>query len=143
MEILHKSSGSPKIFGDGELASAAEAMAEGVLTSVTKRRRHMQNRLYALRAIDRLGLLGDEKLKHALADRPTLRWLVDEEGARWGILVELGRIQDLEKFDVVVAWVLEHRPKTKEAVARIRQFRAGNGEVLLLMLEDHEEGSAR
>ena len=64
-------------------------------------------------------------MKQALADKPALRWLVDEEGARWGILIELGRIRDPEKFDGAVEWVLEHRPKSKEAVARIRRFRAG------------------
>jgi hypothetical protein len=125
MEILHKSSGRPKVFDDEDLASATEAMAEGVLASGPKSRRQTRNRLYALRALERLDLLGDGKLKQALADRPALRWLVDEEGARWGILVELGRIRDLETFDAVVAWVLEHQPKTKEAVARIRRFRTG------------------
>jgi hypothetical protein len=125
MEVLHKSSGCPKVFDDGDLASATEAMADGVLASNPKSRRQTQNRLYALRALERLGLLGNGKLKQVLADRPALRWLVDENGARWRILAELGRIRDLEKFDAAVAWVLEHRPKTKEAVARIRQFRSG------------------
>jgi hypothetical protein len=125
MEILHKSSGRPKVFDDGDLTSATEAMADGILASGPKSRHQTQNRLYALRALERLGLLGDGELKHALADRPALRWLVDEDGARWGILAELGRIRDLEKFYAAVAWVLEHRPKTKEAVARIRLFRTG------------------
>ena len=126
MEVLHKSSGGhPKVFDDGDLASATEALSDGVLASSPKNRRQTQNRLYALRALERLGLLGDGELKQALADRPALRWLVDEDGARWDILVELGRIRDLEKFDAAVAWVLEHRPKTKEAVAQIRLFRAG------------------
>ena len=124
MEVLHKSSGRPTVFNDGDLASATEAMADGVLSGL-KSRRQTQNRLYALRALERLGLLGDGELKRALADRPALRWLVDEDGARWGILAELGRIRDLEKFDAAVAWVLEHRLKTKEAVARIRLFRTG------------------
>jgi hypothetical protein len=124
MEVLHKSSGRPKVFDDGDLASATEALANGV-PSGPKSRRQTQNRLYALRALERLGLLGDGELKQALADRPALRWLVDEDGARWGILAELGRIRDLEKFDAAVAWVLEHQPKTKEAVRRIRLFRTG------------------
>jgi hypothetical protein len=87
MEVFNKSSGRPKVFDDGDLASATEAMADGVLVSGPMSRRQMQNRLYAL--------------------------------------VELGRIRDLEKFDAAVASVLEHRPKTKEAVARIRLFRTG------------------
>jgi hypothetical protein len=122
MEVLHKCSGRPKVFDDGDLASAAEAMADGVLSG-SRNSRRTQNRLYAVRALERLGLLGDGKLKQALANRPALRWLVDEEGARWGILVELGRIRDPEKFDAAVAWVLKHRPKTTEAVARIRPHR--------------------
>jgi hypothetical protein len=124
MEALRKSSGRSKVFDDGDLASATEAMADGVLSG-TKSRRQTQNRLYALRALERLGLLGNHELKRALAERPALRWLVDEDGARWGILAELGRIRDLDKFDAAVAWLLEHQPKTKEAVARIRPFRTG------------------
>jgi hypothetical protein len=125
MEVVSKSRGRPKVFDDEDLAAAASAMADGVLASGPKSRRQMQNRLYALRAMERLGLLGDDKLKQTLAGRPALRWLVNEEGARWGILAELGRIRDLEKFDAAVAWVLEHRPKTKETVARLRHFRIG------------------
>jgi hypothetical protein len=124
MEVLRKSGGRPEVFDDGALTSATEAMADGVLSGIKSRRR-TQNRLYALRALERLGLLGHHELKRALAERPALRWLVDEDGARWGILAELGRIRDLEKFDAAVAWVLEHQPKTKEAVARIRLFRTG------------------
>ncbi len=125
MEVVPKSRGRPKPFDDGDLACAAEAMANGVLTNVPKSRRQMQNRLYALRAIERLGLLEEGELEQALADRPALRWLVNEEGARWSILAELGRIRDPEEFDAAVWWVLEHRPKTKEAVARIRRLRTG------------------
>jgi hypothetical protein len=125
MEAISKSKGRPKIFDDGELTSAAEAMADGVLASGPKSRRQRQNRLYALRAMERLGLLGDSELEQALTDKSALKWLVDEEGARWGILAELGRIKDLEKFDAAVTWVLEHRPKTNEAVALLRRFRTG------------------
>ncbi len=125
MEVLHKSSDRPKVFDDGDLASATEAMADGVFSGSKKTRRQTQNRLYALRALERLGLLGNRELKRVLTGRPALRWLVDEDGARWGILAELGRIRDLDKFDAAVAWVLEHRPKTEEAVARIRPFRIG------------------
>lgn len=124
MEALHKSSDRPKVFDDGDLTSATEAIADGVFSG-SKSSRRTQNRLYAVRALERLGLLDDDKLKQALADRPALRWLVNEEGARWGILVELGRIRDPENFDGAVTWVLEHRPKSKDAVARIRRFRAG------------------
>ena len=124
MAVLHKSSGRPKMFDDIDLASATEAMSDEVLGG-SKSSRQTQNRLYAVRALERLGLLGDDGLKQALADRPALRWLVDEEGARWGILAELGRIRDLEKFEATVAWVLEHQPKTKEAVARIRLLSTG------------------
>jgi hypothetical protein len=109
-----------------DVAAAASAMADGVLASVLKSRR-MQNRLYALRALERLGLLMDGELKQALADRPALKWLVDVDGARWGNLAELGRLRNLEKFDAAVAWVLEHQPKTKEAVRRIWLFRTGKG----------------
>ena len=125
MEVLLKGSAPLEVLDDEDVAAAASAMADGVLASVPKGRRRMQGRLYALRALERLGLLGDGELQQALADRPALKWLVDVDGARWGILAELGRIRDHEKFDAAVAWVLEHQPKTKEAVRRIRLFRTG------------------
>jgi hypothetical protein len=100
-------------------------MADGALASGPKSRRRTQSRLYALRAMERLGLVGDGELKRALVERPALRWLVDEKGARWGILAELGRIRDREEFDAAVRWVLEYQPRTKEAVAEIRRFRTG------------------
>lgn len=113
------------MFDDEELAGAARMIAGGVSPTGPKSRRQMQNRLYALRAMDRLGLLEDGKLREALADRPALGWLVSEEGARWAILAELGRIRDSGAFDTAVRWVLEYRPRTKEAVAEIRRFRTG------------------
>jgi len=125
METISRNKGRPRVFNDAELAAAARVIAGGVSPTGPKSRRQMQNRLYALRAMDRLGLLEDSKLGAALADRPALEWLVSEEGARWAILAELGRIRDLGAFDTAVRWVLEYRPKTKEAVAEIRRFRIG------------------
>jgi hypothetical protein len=125
METVSRNKGRPRVFDDGELAAAARRIAGGVSPAGPKSRRQMQNRLYALRAMDRLGLLEDGKLGAALADRPALKWLVSEEGARWAILAELGRIRDSLAFDTAVRWVLEYRPKTKEAVAEIRRFRTG------------------
>jgi hypothetical protein len=74
-----------------------------------------RRRLYALRAMDRLGLLGDENLIPTLARRPALRWLADEEGARWGVLTELGRIGEPDAFEEAVEWALENRPRLEEA----------------------------
>jgi hypothetical protein len=93
MEVLHECNNRPKVFDDGDLAFATEAMANGVLSG-SKSRRQTQNRLYALRGLEWLGLLGNRELKRALAERPALSWLVDENGARWSILAELGRIRD-------------------------------------------------
>jgi hypothetical protein len=125
MEIISRNKGRPRVFDDAELAAATRMIAGGVSPTGPKSRRQMQNRLYALRAMDRLGLLEEGNLREALADRPALGWLVSEEGARWAILAELGRIRDSEAFDTAVRWVLEYRPKTKEAVAEIRRFRTG------------------
>jgi hypothetical protein len=74
----------------------------------TERRR--RSKLCALRAVDRLGLLGEGNLLAALADRPRLRWLVDEEGARWAVLAQLGRIGDPWVFEEVVEWALQTAP---------------------------------
>jgi hypothetical protein len=84
-----------------------------------------RDRMYALRAMERLGLLdGGESLIPTLAARPALRWLVDEEGARMGILTELGRIRDRAVFEAAVGWVLRDRPNTDEARAGLRRLRA-------------------
>ncbi len=49
----------------------------------------------------------------------------ERRGARWAILAELGRIRDPGAFDTALKWILEYRPRTKEAVAEIRRFRTG------------------
>ena len=89
----------------------------------TERRR--RSRLRALRAVDRLGLLGEGNLIAALAARPGLRWLADEEGARWAVLAELGRIGDPRTFEQAVGWVLKNRPRPEEAAAYVRRLRPG------------------
>ena len=95
-------------------------MAKDILPDrpVDRRRR---SRLLALRAMDRLGMLGEENLIPTLARRPQLRWLADEEGARWALLAELGRIGDLGAFEEAVGWVLENRPSPEEARTYIRR----------------------
>ncbi len=77
--------------------------------------RRRRDRLYALRALDRLGLLGEENLVTTLTNTPTLRWLADEAGARWGILRELRRIREPRAFEAAVRWVIEARPHTEKA----------------------------
>ena len=88
----------------------------------TERRR--RSRLYALRAMDRLGLLGEENLIPTLARRPDLRWLADEEGARWAVLTELGRIGEPGAFEEALQWALKNRPSPEEAKAYVCRFRA-------------------
>jgi hypothetical protein len=99
-------------------------MAKDILPEEPAQRRR-RRRLYALRAMDRLGLLGEENLIPTLSKRPALRWLADEEGARWAILTELGRIGEPEAFEQAVRWVLENRAHTEEAKAYICRFRSG------------------
>ncbi len=85
--------------------------------------RRLRNRLYALRAMDRLGLLG-EALIPTLARRPALRWLANERGARWSVLIELGRLGEPGAFEEAVDWALESRPSTEEARAYVRRLRS-------------------
>ncbi len=99
-------------------------MAKDILPEEPAERRR-RRRLYALRAMDRLGLLDEEHLIPTLARRPALRWLADEGRARWGVLIELGRIGEPETFEAAVEWALENRPRSEEAKAYIRLFRAG------------------
>ena len=89
----------------------------------TERRR--RGRLCALRAMDRLGLLGEGNLLATLATRPRLRWLADEEGARWAVLAQLGRIGDPRAFEEAVDWALQNRPRPEEASAYVRRLRSG------------------
>ena len=100
-------------------------MAKDILPDDPEERRR-RGRLYALRAVDRLGLLGEGNLLATLAARPRLRWLADEEGARWAVLAQLGRIGDPVAFEEAVEWALENRPRTEEAAAHVRRFRSGS-----------------
>jgi hypothetical protein len=85
--------------------------------------RRKRSRLCALRAMDRLGMLGEENLIPTLTRRPDLRWLADEQRARWALLTELGRIGEQDAFEEAVEWALENRPGFEEARAYIRRFR--------------------
>ena len=129
MEVLPKDARrSQKTFEGESLAALSGLITKDILPGdPTEHRR--RNRLYALRAMDRLGLLGEENLMPTLARRPDLRWLADEEGARWEILTELGRIREPEAFEAAVEWVVENRVHTKEAKVEIRRFRAGTIEL--------------
>src|SRR5919107_567479 len=87
--------------------------------------RRMRRRFCALRAMERLGLLGEENLIPTLTRRPELRWLANEEGARWDVLAELGRIGDRGAFEEAVAWTLQNRPTPEQAGVHVRRLRAG------------------
>jgi hypothetical protein len=93
-------------------------MAETIVPDEPKQRR-TRRRMRALRAMERLGLLEEENLISTLAGRPGLRWLADEQGARWAVLAELGRIGEREAFDDAVEWVLETHPQPYEARAYV------------------------
>ena len=99
-------------------------MAKDILPEGPAERRR-RGRLCALRAMDRLGLLGEGGLLATLAARPRLGWLADEEGARWAVLAELGRIGDPVAFEETVEWALENRPRPEEAAAHVRRLRPG------------------
>ena len=126
MELLRSKADRSGAFG-GESSDAVWGV-RGILTKdilpdrpADRRRR---SRLCALRAMDRLGLLGEENLIPTLARRPQLRWLADEDGARWAVLAELGRIGEPEAFEKAVEWVLENHPSLEEAKTYIRRLRA-------------------
>lgn len=93
-------------------------MAKDILPNGPSERRK-RSRLCVLRAMDRLGLLGEENLIPTLARRPELRWLANEEGARWAVLAELGRIGEPRAFEDAVAWALEACPHPEEARAYV------------------------
>ncbi len=99
-------------------------MSKGILPDGPDERRR-RRRLYALRAMDRLGLLGEGNLVPTLARRPALRWLADEWGARWGVLAELGRIGEPGAFEAAVGWALENRPRPEQVKAYVCRIRSG------------------
>ena len=103
----------------------AGIMSKDILPGGSDERRR-RSRLCALRAMDRLELLGEENLIPTLTRRPALRWLADEGGARWGVLTELGRIGEPEVFEEAVEWVLENRPRPEEARAYVCRLRFGS-----------------
>jgi hypothetical protein len=89
-------------------------MAQTIVPDEPKQCRR-RRRMRALRAMERLGLLEEENLISTLAERPELRWLADEQGARWVVLAELGRIGERGAFDEAVQWALEAHPQPYEA----------------------------
>ena len=99
-------------------------MAKDILPDDPEERRR-RGRMCALKAVDRLGMLGEGNLLAALGRRPRLRWLADEEGARWAVLAELGRIGDPGAFERAVEWALQNRPGPEEAAAYVRRLRSG------------------
>lgn len=106
-------------------------------------RRGRQDRLYARRAI----LL----LRERFPDPEGRSWLFNEfnaEAAKWSILAELGRMAEQrgEAFWPAVEWVLERRPKTKDAVKQLRAVRTGKpqplpdpGRAILKLLEPYPD----
>ena len=101
-----------------------DLMGKDILPDDPEERR-MRGRLRALRAVDRLGLLGEENLMATLARKQRLRWLVDEGGARWAVLAELGRIGEPGTFEQAVEWALEKRPRLEEVRAYVCRLKDG------------------
>jgi hypothetical protein len=126
MESVRREAGHPETY-DGASPDAVWGsrgiMAIDILPDRPADRRR-RSRLCALRAMDRLGMLGEENLIPTLARRPDLRWLADEEGARWALLAELGRLGEPDTFERAVGWALENRPSPEEAKAYVRRVRA-------------------
>ena len=104
--------------GSGAVWGVTGIMSKDILPDDPAERRR-RSRLCALRAMDRLGLLGEENLIPTLTERPELRWLADEEGARWAVLAQLGRVGEPKAFEEAVEWVLEARPHPKDVRAHV------------------------
>ena len=123
---------APEGRGSGAVWGITGIMSKDILPDDPAERRR-RRRLCALRAMDRLGLLGEENLIPTLARRPELRWLADEQGARWAVLAELGRVGEPKAFEEAVEWALEARPHPEEVRAHVLLLRrAMIGDILLL-----------
>lgn len=84
--------------------------------------RTKQNAWYKVRAIHVIGKDED----------PALKWLFDADKCAagydtWkpGILTELGRIEDEADLLAMAKHIAREKPKTKEAVSKIREYRLG------------------
>ena len=128
MEVATRRSARPETDEGGGSSGAAWGvtglMDKDILPDDPEERRR-RGRLCALRAMDRLGLLGEGNLLATLAARPRLRWLADEEGARWAVLAQLGRIGEPGAFEEAVEWALQNRPPPEEVRARVSRLRNG------------------
>lgn len=128
MRATHRDARLPEASHDGGYPDAVwgvrGVMAEAILPDRPAERRK-RRRLCAIRAMERLGLLGEEDLIPTLARRPELRWLADEAGARWDVLSQLGRIGEAGTFEEAVAWALENRPSPEQAGDHVWRLRAG------------------
>lgn len=80
-----------------------------------KSRRGLQNYQYMTRALAAMGNERDTKY----------RWLYSPEKVRFTILYELGRLQDEEDIRDFAEQICEMKPKSKDAVAMIRNWRLG------------------
>ena len=89
MRATHEEARPPEAAHDGghpdRVWGVEGIMVEAIVPDRPAERR-MRGRMCAMRAMERLGLLGEENLIPTLARRPELRWLADEEGARWDVL---------------------------------------------------------
>ena len=116
MQAAHRGARRPEasdVRGSGAVWGVTGIMFKDILPNGPAERRK-RSRLCALRAMDRLGLLGEGNLIPTLAGRPELRWLADEEGARWAVLAQLGRVGERKVFEEAVEWALEARPHPEE-----------------------------
>ena len=84
--------------------------------------RHRDNLVWRQRAI---GFLKDDAEFKWICDFKAMAAGVGRKSWKPGILVELGRIQDIEEMKQLARIIVAKKPKTKEAVAMIRQWRLG------------------
>ena len=140
MRATHGDARPPEASHDGghpdEVWGVKGVMVEAILPDRPAECR-MRGRLCAMRAMERLGLLGEENLIPTLARMPERRWLADEEGARWDVLRQLGRIGERETFDEAVAWALENRPSPEQVGAHVWRIRTDGASAAREATEAH------
>jgi hypothetical protein len=96
--------------------------------------RGWQNKVHEFRALN------------IIREEPGLDWLRDQAAMRRGmlhayrptLLQELGRIEDAERLKAVARQLCECKPKTRAAMAMIRQYRLGRAapaKAMALLLE--------
>jgi hypothetical protein len=128
-EAASKKRGRPRL-----MSTEYEKMLRGLFGHEVRTQRGLHNVYYRQRALSVLGQYNEFK------------WLCDPEKMERGdldcwkpsILVELGRIEDIQEMLNIATEICELKPKTKAAILMVRGLRLGRDDLVMrgVLLQD-------